>query len=356
MRVGAISSTPVYDIDVDTIIDDTTLLYDANTEVAPNNLNDKLHEVLPTETWAKPPESEPIFMQGLSQYQNGIMAGFYKNQVQISEPLIPYAYPKGFTKTTDYDIVGIGVYQQSLVVLTKAYPYIVQGYDPETMIIEKLPYKRACLSKRGIVATQHGIIFPSKEGLCIISRGENLITDKVYRKDQWSKVNSGQFVSSFYDNKYFGFIEGTGNAFVLDLDEPGIYQINLPCNVHDIYLEPEDDALYLLTETAGQYSIQSFDSDLINPLTYTWKSKVFESPNYINFSCGKIFGNHSAANPLRFKLYADGVLKETRNITDEQIFRLQPGYQAREWEIQLEGRTIVESVTIATSIEEIKNV
>jgi len=57
---------------------------------------------------------------------------------------------------------------------------------------------------------------------------------------------------------------------------------------------------------------------------------------------------------LTFKLYADGVLKFTKQLYNNRIFKLAGGYRGQKWIVRLEGNVEkVQRVDVATSVEEI---
>lgn len=57
---------------------------------------------------------------------------------------------------------------------------------------------------------------------------------------------------------------------------------------------------------------------------------------------------------LIFKLYADGILKFTKTIYNNRIFKLAGGYRGQKWIIRLEGNVDkVQRVDVASSVEEI---
>jgi hypothetical protein len=57
---------------------------------------------------------------------------------------------------------------------------------------------------------------------------------------------------------------------------------------------------------------------------------------------------------LTFKLYGDGVLKFTKQLYTNRIFKLAGGYRAQKWIIRLEGNVDkIQRVDVATSVEEI---
>ena len=56
---------------------------------------------------------------------------------------------------------------------------------------------------------------------------------------------------------------------------------------------------------------------------------------------------------LTFKLYADGSLKHTQTVTNNNIFRLPGGYQAKAFHIVIEGTDAVNEVCVYESPREI---
>ena len=56
---------------------------------------------------------------------------------------------------------------------------------------------------------------------------------------------------------------------------------------------------------------------------------------------------------VEFKLYADNVLKQTKQISSSNIFKLPRGFRSKKWHFELTGMIPVKRVTLATSTEEI---
>jgi len=56
---------------------------------------------------------------------------------------------------------------------------------------------------------------------------------------------------------------------------------------------------------------------------------------------------------VEFRLYADGVLKFTKQVTTSTMFKLPRGYRNKKWHFELNGVIPVKRVTVATSTEEI---
>ena len=88
--------------------------------------------------WVGPPSD----LTGLIALPNGIMAGFSGNQICFCEPFFPHAWPIRYRLSTNFGIVSLGHYGQTLIVTTKGFPYAVIGARPDAMamqMIEKSP-------------------------------------------------------------------------------------------------------------------------------------------------------------------------------------------------------------------------
>ncbi|NKB96795.1 hypothetical protein HED48_23285 [Ochrobactrum intermedium] len=91
--------------------------------------------------------------------------------------------------TTDADIVGLGAIGTSLVIATKANPYLATGSSPDTMQMVKLEANLPCVNARGIVDLGFAIAYPSNEGLAAVAaNGEaKLVTATTL----WASMNGG---------------------------------------------------------------------------------------------------------------------------------------------------------------------
>jgi hypothetical protein len=61
----------------------------------------------------------------------------------------------------------------------------------------------------------------------------------------------------------------------------------------------------------------------------------------------------AAAFPVTVKIYADGVLKQTKTVTNRKPFKLKSGFKALEWQFEISGATEVKRLRAATSVSEL---
>ena len=85
---------------------------------------------------------------------------------------------------------------------------------------------------------------------------------------------------------------------------------------------------------------------------YTWKSKMFRLQQPVNFAAAQVF--RETEGDVTFKLYADGELVHTEEVTDSDPFRLPSGFMGINYEYELTGTAIVNAVYVATTMAELR--
>lgn len=306
-----------------------------------------LGEVIPSTDWVAPPAA----LKGLKAMANGIAVGFVENTVYLSEPNLPHAWPNQYP--VDYKIVGVGTFGQSAVILTEGLPYLLTGVDPAAMSLDKLKNPQACLSKRSIVETADGVAYASPDGLVVISpAGMNIITRTLMSKKQWQAYNPASMVGAMYDNRYHCFYtktDGTRGLMIFDFTGQGAVLVEHgqvdSTAVTAAHADPRTDTLYL----AQGGNIVAFDKG--SDATYTWRSKVYRLPFPINFSVGQVVAD---SYPVTMRIYADGSLRMTKTVTDNNVFKLKSGFRGMDWQFELEGSTRLTNAGISTSVEEMR--
>jgi len=316
----------------------------ATTAFADNILSENLQEELPSMTYSMPPAN----MRGLCNMANGIMAGFSGKEVCFCEPYKPYAWPLGYRLLTDYEIVAIAALDTTLVVLTKSFPYVIQGTHPESMGQARVDIPQACVSKRSVRVLNGSVVYASPDGLFAIGSGgppvnltQVLFTNKEWRS--WFKPSS---ISAYvFDEKYIGFYNNgtTQGGFILDPVAGDFTLLNFYATAG--YYDPQRDALFLVVN--GE--LVKFDSGSTN-LVASWRSKAFYSPRPINLGAIRV---EAAKYPVPVKVYADGKAIGVFMITSRDAQRLPDGFKANVWEFEVSTSFEVMSVEIAQTIREL---
>lgn len=355
-RPGALDTAEVQDIPAAQILDTSTPVYDGNDNLTPTGLTDNVYETIPSTEWTAPPATAG----NLVQFSNGILALTDDNEIFVSEALVPYAYPLAYGNITQDDIVGVGVFRESLIIPTTAVPYALHGSDPSTMMFERLTrYPQACLCKRGILSTDLGVMYPSPDGYFMIdSATGKLVTEHLITKAQWMANHSPSALKAIeYDSKVYWFKIGTNAGYVLDVRNPEyLKKIEIASNyqIYDALYEKATDKFYLLVKNISTniYQIISLFSST-SELKFTWKSGIFTFPVPISMSTCRVLGDLSAG--VTVKIYADGVLIRSMAVLDDSIFRTASGVRAKNWQIELTGYGTVTEVVLATSVQELTN-
>jgi hypothetical protein len=312
-----------------------------------------LSELLPSEGWIPPPDK----LDGLRLMANGAAVGFAGNSLYFSEPNLPHAWPHEYP--LDDEIVGIGVFGQSVAVLTNGYPYLFQGIDPAAMASTRMTLPQACANKMSIVETGDGVLYASPDGLTMIGMATSMLTQPILSRQQWQDYNPASMQSYVYNGRVIityvdqrTFKPGT---LVIDLSGASALfttsDINAGLQFSSGYYSPQTDTLYF----AQGDTIVRFDAG--QPLIATWHSKVFRLPEHDNFGWAQVIcrSYDTLPSPPRLQVFADGVLRYTKTITGPDQFRLPSGFKAMDWEFEIDGVVVFTEVFIASSSAELQS-
>jgi hypothetical protein len=142
-------------------------------------------------------------LQGLISMPNGMMAAFSGNEVFFCEPYRHHAWPAEYALAVDNDIVGLAAFGSNLAILTRGAPYVAQGLHPSSMRMEKLEAGSPCLSRRGIVDLGYAALYPSVDGLMMISGGQVVnVTASVFSREQWTYMGPETMLAARFGSGY----------------------------------------------------------------------------------------------------------------------------------------------------------
>jgi hypothetical protein len=310
-----------------------------------------LGELLETEGWIPPPAK----LDGLRLMANGAAVGFAGNSLYFSEPNLPHAWPHEYP--IDDEIVGIGVFGQSVAVLTNGYPLLFQGIDPGAMASTRMTLPQACASKASIVETGDGVLYASADGLTMIGMATSMLTQPILSRSQWQDYNPASMQSYVYNGRViitYSTAEVPPKHGVLVIDLSGASalfttsDINAGQRFTAGYYSPQTDTLYF----AQVPSIVRFDDGA--PLRATWHSKTFRLPMHDNFGWAQVLCKTYVGSPM-LQVFADGNLRFAKVITGPDQFRLPSGFKAMDWEFEIDGVVSITEVFIASSSAELQS-
>lgn len=366
-----------------------------NDTVAPTNLG----EVLPTVGTLPPPKN----LTSILSLPNGCLVGLSANELCFSDPYMPYSWPL----SNRYSFSGTGVALvkagNSVIVLTDSFPILFTGSDPEAMSPTTIESYAPCVAKQGVVDVGGGALYPSFDGLWLITPGgAKKITQSLYRHEEWQAIKPDTFRAELFDGQYFAHYQATpdrGRIIVLDINEAdSITEVDE--DVSALYRNELDGRLYV----AQGNVLMQWDTDDGARYNSEWLSREYQLPRPVTMTCAQVFADFSQIIPVdttqkeanavlmalpmmgegeiastevlkaeiggsllvpieeevqrrvQITLLVGGVPIYTKDVKDERPFRLPTGYRNEVISVQLSASVPAFSVVLATSMEELREV
>jgi hypothetical protein len=349
-----------------------------------------LGEAFACEDWLPPPAT----LTGIIAPDGGSLAGFSGNRVYVTEPYLPHAW--AYSYPVDSTPIGLGWIGGTIVVLTDEFIYLLSG-SADAMSTNKLNGRYPCLSKAGIVSTDIGVLYPSDEGIVLVTLdGPTLLSYDYFTNQQYYDNYSPSVIrAAYYKGQYFAF--HNSGCFSINLRDKTLTRISTAPTAAAPHVSLSDNQLYYISQEEGVNAIYEFaENDAEDYMIYIYRSKEYLLPNLVNFSAARVIRNVSewgadnaaniAANTaiiaagggtgavngqavnegevnydglkkvytgLTFRLYGDSVLLHTQTINDDNPFRLPADVTYRRCFFELTGDIPVDDVSIATSMDEL---
>ena len=357
-----------------------------------------LMESIVSSSWQSPPDN----LQGIVSLRNGILAGFLDKTVYISEPNMPHAWPEEYRIPTDYEIVGLGVFGNTLVICTKGYTFVCVVSNPGAALLIPIQEAAPCVAKRSIVSMTAGVLYASRLGIFHVSgSGAQLITKELITDKEWEVYNPETMRATPFQNRYAVFFDGKNfelNGFVVDFVEPNIGLQGLSTYVDALWYDDVTDTVYVIYQhpTANRPFLMRFAEGSADSRNMLWRSKqYFSDDGLFTMAAGKINfyddsrdytpqefsyiestnsfnGNVLDMHPIagdantnarnfidamgtstRFRLYVNNKFRYSTPIYNNKAFRLPAGFRGDSYYFEVEGTLPVKRVQVATSIGEL---
>jgi hypothetical protein len=354
------------------------------------------NEQLMTVDWSEPPED----LQGLVTMPNGMVVGWRKNEVWFCEPYYPHAWPVRYIIGVDATIKGLGVYNQSVIILTEGQPYAATGILPEAMALSKIQPLEPCTARLSIVNTPNGVLYSSPNGLINITpAGAVNLTLQMILKDQWAKmVNLDSVMATIVSQGYYCYSGPTVGVFQEDSFQnevttpgEGAFQIESHYGTRPgVYISLNDPRLGVTSLDPTPSEVLNVIQDIFNGETmlvrdgivflvdlrklapyakYRWRSKIFTLPYLQNMGAAKVYwtpADPSITEPSWFRVYADAkasdldaglTLRFQQKMTKSgQMFRLPSGYKAQYYQFEVEGYLNIDAIHCAQTAHELRSI
>ncbi|HWL28379.1 MAG TPA: hypothetical protein VNQ97_05680 [Burkholderiaceae bacterium] len=273
-------------------------------------------ERLPSRNWNPPPDD----LKGAIALPNGMMAAFVGKDLYLCEPWRPHAWPEIYVQTTDFDIVGLGAYGNTIVVTTKGNPYIVTGSTPESMTMEKLELNLPCINARGIQDLGYTVVYPSHEGLVTVSNGSAAVTTtSLMSRDGWQAMNPVSMVSGQFNSRYFSTYDYTDDrlnrhtgTLIFDFtgEQPFIIRWDSTPSAY-FYDITQGKLFFLLDRDVFEYDAPG----QVNAMQF-WRSKEFALPRPVNFGAilVEVDGDLTEAELAALEAQREAVIEENETL------------------------------------------
>lgn len=350
-----------------------------------------LNEQLQSTNWSGPPSD----LQGLVTMANGIIAGWRLNEVWFCEPYVAHAWPVQYVISVDPNIVGLGVFNQSLIILCDGQPYAATGVHPSQMSLSKIQPLEACTSRRSIVSTPNGVLYSSPNGLINITpAGAINLTINSILKSQWNdRLNLSTLMASIISQSYYCYSGSGGGVFQADAFQNDAFQTAsfFGRNPGLVISLTDQQRMGVTVLDPDPNEVQNIVTDIFNGETmvmrdgviyfvdtrqrapyakYRWRSKIFTLPYLQNLGAAKVYFTPQDPSTLpartTFRMYAG----EQATLTDSglplryerelpasgMMMRLPSGYKAIYYQFEVEGYDVINAIHCAQTAHELRQI
>lgn len=325
------------------------------------DLGNDLAEPLPSADWLPAPgvprggadDFTEANLTNLTSLWNGMLAGIVGNAVRFSEAYMPYVWPEAYdVMPPDATPVALGVFGQTLLVLTTARPSLVAGSSPDSMDQQPLPMAQGCIAPRSVVSMGTGVAWASNDGLCWYGAdGSRILTAGVMTRSDWLAIRPETIIGQMYEGLYFGSYQpvegGPRKGFLLSpAGGAGIFWLDDGFDA--AHFDELQDQLYLLR--ANQ--ILKWEGGTARQGA-SFTSKVYRQVKPTGFACAEVV---SDTYPVRVDITVDGAAWFSKTAASREPFRLPPG-RGMDWQVQVtvpdDAAGGVQGVVLAQSMTEL---
>lgn len=307
-----------------------------------------LGEFLPSTEWDPPPTN----LKGLVSLPNSIQAAFRANEVCMSEPGLPHAWPVAYRRSVDYNVVALGAIDSGAAILTTGQPYLMVGTHPAAMAPVRLEVPYACVSAQSVVQFGQEIVYASTHGLVRVGGGGAvLLTEAIWTKEQWDRLRPATFKAFNYRGMYTAFstaVDGTQYGLLFDplnpdngvsnftgVDPSGFYE---DLGTGDVYMA-----------AGGNIARWGVGANQ----TARWRSKKYELPAPASMNTVQVLAEQY---PVLVTVYRDGVEQARVQIGSSAPRRVANSRLGREYSVDVVSPYEVSEVVLASSMEALRGV
>lgn len=366
--------------------------------VSASSYNDTIFAVnipgdsLITQNWMPPPTN----ITGLISLENGMLAAFYDNIVCLCEPYQPHAWPEAYRfKMSDF-IVGLAAFDSNVAVATTGRPVVLSGVDPEHMTPTRHATPLPCMSRASVSGIGDSAVYATKDGIARIDlSGASVFTTPLFSRENWHELEPSTIRCAYDGGRLFVCSSHNKQVFIMNLQD-GMGMSVAYNGVNAAYVDQQSGYFYF----SADGHIYEFDVVDGVPLTMDWWSREYVLAKPANLGAARVeFDPEYAANVqaaldayrasliaanqsimstsggggaigrrvisaidvngsdlqaipdstlrITFSFYAGDQLMLTKEVTDQECFRLPSGYKAGSFSVRMQANTQIRSIAVA---------
>ena len=302
-----------------------------------------------------------VGMKGLGVTNSGVGYGYVDKTICLSEPYTLYAWPRFYELSSQHTIMGLGHYDNMIVVVTTGNPMLISGSDPESMSVLSLPLYEGCVSPRSMVNLNHGCMYASENGLVLVTTNSaKLLTESVFSTRDWQDIKPSSIHATAYKNGYLffwdngsakgsGYIDlNDGSKGVLWFDE---YALNTFLDGNLVQMINKGAAA--MGGVISKYA--SFNpeyGEAFTNKTFKWRSKTFNVDTPRRMLAAQVVADSYPADAITFRVYADQVLLHESKVKNGKAFRIKNHSVKRDFSIEIESSVAVREVVLAETMRD----
>jgi hypothetical protein len=227
--------------------------------------------------WAPPPDN----LKGLIAHPNGFLVGFVGKDIYFSERYRPHTWPTQYITSLEFNVVGLSVYNNMVAALTTGNPYFIAGNRAANVTINKSDSVEPCLSKQSIISTLSGVLYASPNGLVALNEGgPSIVTSQLLSIEEWNRYSPTTLKAAQYGQQYLAYYSPTnGIRFAPSEQFALLVELDAIADVDNVISDPSTGECWLLRNN----SVFRWEPPTGVPMSFTWRSKVFDFTRPVNF-------------------------------------------------------------------------
>lgn len=320
----------------------------------------KAHTVYGEKCQTEEYQPPPVRLHSLAYSDNGQLGGLSGNELCLSAPFKPYAFPEQYRYGNFRGKpIRFVVSNQIGYVLTDAFPALIDlsGAPSEAGCrdVRIVPIHLPCVSYRSATVYQGGCVYASRDGLVWLN-GESarVISLDFWTTQQWQLLNPttlrGAIVNGWYIGKTDKF------CFRFKLPDSVFEQVDnwhlgeLSINADNFFVSDNGKMFFINDEGVWEWAAGS------NFKPFIWRGALNVSAGFVAWSAFKVINDHAPVRVLHLKRGAnrtDDVIISDKVVHNGKPNRLKSGISALEIDVEISGVGSVREYTVATSVAEL---